>query len=127
MSEVTKQPVFTLDEALDANQITFREVEAHGGTYRLCSLNTDEILEWLGEKEDKTKRVSGLRLAVRSICDAEGNRYIGPDGRANERYEAAVRKFQSKDAAGNKLLIAAAMELNGMTDIAKALVAAKNV
>lgn len=133
MSEVQQteqKPVFSLDEGLEAHVVNYRTVEAHGGTYRLASLCTDEILDWLGEKDegkgDKIKRTANLRLAVRCICDAEGKRYIGPDGRTNERYEAAVARFQKKDAAGNKLLVTAAMELNGLGDIVRALTSAKN-
>ena len=126
-TEVVTTPVFDLDAAFDANVVNYSTVKAHGGVFRLCSLTTDEILDWLGESNDeKKKKLSGLRLAVRCICDAEGKRYIGPDGRTNTRYEAVVTKFATKEAFGNKLLVAAAMELNGMGDIAKAMAAAKN-
>lgn len=125
MNEATK-PVFSLDQGLDANITNYVTVDAHGGTYRLASLSTEEILDWLGEKEDKSKKLSGLRLAVRCICDADGNRYVGKDGRTNDRYEAAVVRFSTKEGRGNKMLVAAAMELNGMRDIAATLSQAKN-
>jgi hypothetical protein len=122
MSEPTTAPVFTLDEGLDANAITYRTVAAHGGNYRLGSLTTDELLNWLGESSDKEKkRIAGLRLAVKCICDGEGNRY--PEA----QIDAVVERFKKKDAVQNKELIKAAMELNGLMDVATQIAAAKNV
>lgn len=107
----------SLDEMLDANDIQFIEVDTPewGGTVRLGSLTAGEMLTFIETSEGPAKANAGLRLIVRSLVDAEGNR-LGTD----KHLEA----FKKKDAKVVNRLVKAILTLNGMD--AKTQVAEKN-
>lgn len=95
----------------------FTEVEAHGGEFRLRSLDSLDMIDWIEKDnlDDGKRRHSGLRLAVRSMVDADGNKVPGwteaePEGQREEFF----RLFLARDANENAKVIAAAYEVNGM-------------
>lgn len=98
--------MLSVDEMLAAPDVQYREVEAWGGIVRLGSLNAEEMIEFVEQNEDaKAKRVAGVRMIVRSLVNAEGDR-IGK--------QEHVEMFLKKDAATTNKLVEAVMELNGL-------------
>lgn len=123
MSEAKEEvlDLFGLDDIIDANVINYDTVKAYGGKVRIGSLNSDDMLEWIEQNEDKDKRKrAGLRLLVRSLVDKDGNRV------PENRIEEAVNKFGKKDAKENGKVIEAALRLNGLDRAARLLAALKN-
>ena len=93
---------------LSAESIKFDNVPAWGGVVRIGSLSADDMLSFIeGNEDPEKKRLSGLRLLVRSIVDADGNR-IGD--------ESMIPAFRKKDSATIMQLITAITKLNGLDE-----------
>jgi hypothetical protein len=100
--------VFSLEQLKTANSTRYVEVEGYGGIIRLGTLRTADMIEWVESNEDATKsRFAGLRLLVKSIVDADGNRI------PTEQFEDYLEAFKNKDAKENGVLVGAALKLNG--------------
>lgn len=100
--------VLSIEDMLASPNTEFREVEAWGGTVRLGTLTAEEMIEFVeANADDKQRRVAGIRMIVRSLVNAEGER-IGND--------AHVPSFLKKDAATTNRLVEAVMEMNGMKE-----------
>lgn len=102
--------VFSLAELKSkaANKVKYVEVDAYGGKIRLGSVSAKDMLEWVeGNQDQARKKVAGVRLLVRSVVDADGNR-IPPEQHAE--FEAA---FLEKDNHENGVVIQAVLKLNG--------------
>lgn len=109
--------LLSLDDMLSAEDIQYVEVPTPewGGKVRLGSLSAGEMMTFIETSEGPERQTSGLRLIVRSLVDADGNR-IGSD-----KY---LESFKKKDAKVINRLVKAILELNGM-DV-KAQAAEKN-
>lgn len=93
----------------EANKVEYTNVKAHGIEYKLGSVSTDDMLQWVDEREDPAKRrVSGIRLLVKSLVDDETG-----DRVPEAEYEDWVKTFAKKDNRENGRLIAAVLKLNG--------------
>ena len=102
--------VASFEEIERADDIQYDYVEAYGKTVRVGSLNSDDMIEWMEEREDKEKkRTAGLRLVVRSLVDDQGNR-IPKDQR-----EGWITLLGSKDAKSNARVFVVALKLNGLS------------
>lgn len=85
------------------------EEKAHGLTFRLGSVSSRDMLQWIEENDNKDlQKTAGLRLLVKSIVDPDGNRI--PEARHDEFIES----FRDKDAKENGRLVNAALILNGL-------------
>lgn len=109
MSEQKKATVSLIElRKREINNVKYDYVEAYGQTIRIGSVSSADMLEWVeGNKDETKKKVSGLRLLVKSLTDEEGNRYRAED------YDAVVKDFSEKDAQENGKVIKTALILNG--------------
>lgn len=97
----------------DTNNVKYDTVEAYGTQVRIGSVSSADMLEWVEGNADPQKRKrAGLRLLVKSIVDAEGNRFPTETADA-PGYEAAVAAFAAKDAQENGKVLAKVFLLNG--------------
>lgn len=119
---MSDKKILSLTDIKVKNTVRYEEVEAYGGTVRIGSVSSAQMLDWVAENSDeKLKTTAGLRLLVRSIVDEDGERFPEAD------HEGLVEIFRNKDARDNGLVIRAALELNGLERAAKKLDDAKNV
>lgn len=92
----------------ETNNTKFDTVEAYGTTVRVGSVSSHDMLEWLdGNKDEAKKRVSGVRLIVKSITDENGERF--PESEQDE----VVKDFLNKDAIENGKVLVKVLRLNG--------------
>jgi hypothetical protein len=74
-------------------------------TLRLGSLTADDLLEWVDANEGPAKRTAGIRLVIKSLVDASGNR-IGTD--------KLINSLKKRNADVIRRLVEAVLKLNGM-------------
>ena len=98
--------IASFDEIAQADDTEYAEVEAYGTTVRIGSLNSVDMIEW-AEAKDEGRMAAGLRLIVKSLVDAEGNRV------PKDKFEALLASFKLKNARSNTKVINAALKLNG--------------
>lgn len=90
------------------DNVKYDYVDAYGTTVRIGSVSSADMLEWVeGNQDPAKKKISGLRLLVKSVTDEEGTRY------AKEDYDAVVEDFKNKDAQENGKVLAKVLILNG--------------
>lgn len=108
MSE--QKNVASLDTLLQptTNNVQFDTVEAYGQTVRIGSCSSFDMLQWVEANADPVRRKrAGLRLLVKSICDAEGVRYPA------DKHDDYIEVFAQKDALENGKVLAKVFVLNG--------------
>jgi hypothetical protein len=92
----------------EVNNVKYDTVEAYGTTVRIGSVSSADMLEWVeGNADPAKKKISGLRLLVKSVTDDTGARY------QKEEYDAVVEDFKNKDAQENGKVLAKVLVLNG--------------
>jgi len=107
MSETKK--VASFDEIIKGKGTKYDTIDAYDLTIRLGSLSSADLLEWMGENEDSEKqKVAGLRILVKALVDAEGNRI------PEEEREKYVELFRHKDNADNNRVIHKVLEMHGL-------------
>ncbi len=100
--------IASFDEIQKADDTAYVDVEAYGTTVRLGSLNSIDMIEWAEAKDEgKGRMAAGMRLIVKSLVDADGGRV------PEEKFEAMLASFQTKNALSNTKVINAALKLNG--------------
>lgn len=100
--------IASFDEIQGADDTEYAEVEAYGKIVRIGSLNSIDMIEWADAKAgDEGKMEAGLRLIVKSLVDADGNRV------PEDKFEALLSSFRTKNARSNSKVISAALKLNG--------------
>jgi hypothetical protein len=92
----------------EVNNVKYDTVEAYGETVRIGSVSSADMLEWVEGNADPTKKkISGLRLLVKSLTDDTGARY------SPEEYNEVVADFAAKDAQENGRVLRQVLVLNG--------------
>lgn len=92
----------------EINNVKYDTVEAYGTVVRIGSVSSADMLEWVeGNADPSKKKISGLRLLVKSVTDEAGSRY------SKEEYDAVVEDFKKKDAQENGKVLAKVLILNG--------------
>lgn len=92
----------------EVNNVKYNTVEAYGTLVRIGSVSSADMLEWVdGNADPAKKKISGLRLLVKSITDDGGARY------QKDEYDAVVEDFKNKDAQENGKVLAKVLVLNG--------------
>lgn len=92
----------------EVNNVKYDTVEAYGGTVRVGSVSSADMLEWVeGNQDQNKKKISGLRLLAKSITDETGERYSA------DQYDAVVQDFAAKDAQENGKVLRKVLMLNG--------------
>lgn len=90
------------------DNVKYDYVEAYGTIVRIGSVSSADMLEWVeGNQDPAKKKISGLRLLVKSVTDDTGARY------QKEEYDAVVEDFKAKDAQENGKVLAKVLVLNG--------------
>lgn len=118
MSTVEAKPavekILSLEEILSSPNIEYKTVKAFGGTIRIASLNSDEVIDWLeGQKTPEQRKDSSAKLLAASLVDADGNRIgLGPDGLPAP---AVVAQFRKKGHADMEKAVREIVKLNGLT------------
>jgi hypothetical protein len=109
---VADEKILSMDEYLAVEDVQYVTVPLPGGkgSIRLGSLNAGDMLDFIDSNETAAKKTAGLRLIVKSMVDAEGNR-IG-----NDKHLAGLR---TKNASFTNKIVGEILKLNGMGEAAK--------
>jgi len=92
----------------EVNNVKYDNVAAYGEDVRIGSVSSADMLEWVeGNADPLKKKISGLRLLVKSVTDDTGARY------SPEEYYEAVKDFAAKDAQENGKVLRKVLLLNG--------------
>jgi len=92
----------------EVNNVKYDTVEAYGEIVRIGSVSSADMLEWVeGNSDPAKKKISGLRLLVKSVTDDSGERYSPND------YDEVVKDFAQKDAQENGKVLRKVLILNG--------------
>ena len=92
----------------EVNNVKYDTVDAYGETVRIGSVSSADMLEWMeGNVDPAKKKISGLRLLVKSVTDDSGARYSA------EEYDDVVKDFAAKDAQDNGKVLRKVLILNG--------------
>lgn len=114
MSEDTK--VFSLEDALLAQDTSYASVPYGKGLMRIGSLSSADIIEWMEDNDvPEKRREAGLNLIVKSLVGPEPENLRVP----KERREEFLAAFRGKDARANGRLVKAVLELNGLDKAAR--------
>ncbi len=99
--------ILSLDEILKSDEVEYDTVPGFkdGEIIRIGSLTAGDLIEWSEANEGEAKRTAGLRLIVKSLVDADGNRI------ANDKHIASFRKFNHKKT---EEIVKAILKLNGL-------------
>lgn len=102
----TKKPL-SVEDMLNADDTKYIEVAVPewSGTVRLGSLPAGDMLEWAEANEGKARRTAGLRLLIKSLVDAEGNRIGKPE---------MIERFRTKSHIVINRLVEQILELNNL-------------
>lgn len=109
---------FSIEQLKAVDDTQYGQVEAYGGVVDLGSLCSEDMIEWLEDNDDETKKKeAGLRLLVKSIGEAErdeaGN-VVKFTRIPKEQHDEVRALFRKKDAVNNGKVIRAILELNGL-------------
>jgi hypothetical protein len=107
---VSDKKILSVDEMLAADDVNYAEITAWGGTVRVGSLSAGDMLDFVDSNEGPAKRTAGLRLIVKSLVDANGNR-IGTDKH--------LEGFKKKSATVTNRIVAEILKLNGLDEAAR--------
>lgn len=88
--------------------IKYEEIPAYGGTLRIGSLSSKDLGDWV-DANQADRKDSGLRLIVRSVVDADGNRV------PEEQLAEFVEAFRAKDAKENERVIKRILDFNDLS------------
>jgi hypothetical protein len=102
--------VLSIEEMLAADDVQFAVVKAWNGNVRIGSLSASDMIEFVESNEGPAKRTAGLRLIIKSLVDAKGDR-IGD----MKHLEA----FGKKNAQVTNRIVAEILKLNGLDEAAK--------
>jgi len=92
----------------EVNNVKYDNVAAYGEDVRIGSVSSADMLEWVeGNADPLKKKISGLRLLVKSVTDDTCARY------SPEEYDEAVKDFAAKDAQENGKVLRKVLLLNG--------------
>lgn len=106
---MSEKKVASIEEVLKGKGFKYDTIEAYDTVVRLGTLSSADILEWLAENEDPVKsKTAGLRILVKALCDAEGNRV------PEEKREEYIVIFRHKDNDDNNRVIHKVLEMNGV-------------
>lgn len=94
------------EDILDADDVKYMEVEAWGGVVRLGTLTAGDVMEFIESNEGPSKRSAGLRLIIKSLVDADGNRIGRPE---------MMDRFRKKNAQVVNMLVEKILILNGLS------------
>jgi hypothetical protein len=96
----------SIEDILAVDDIQYTEVEAWGGKVRLGSLTAGDVLEFVESNEGPAKRTAGIRLLIKSLVDADGNRIGRPE---------MLDRFRKKNAQIINMLVEKILILNGLS------------
>jgi hypothetical protein len=99
--------LLSLEEIENLEDVQFVEVEVPEwkGTLRFGSLNAGDMIDFVESNDGPAKRTAGLRLIVKSLVDATGQR-IGED--------KLLQTLKKRDARVCNRLVEAILKLNGI-------------
>lgn len=100
--------VLGMDDILDAQDVKYDEVDVPewGGVVRIGSLSAEDAMEFAETNEGPAQKTAGLRLVLRSLVDAEGNR-IGDN-------DKVLQAFKKRNPAVIARIVKRVMKLNEM-------------
>ena len=103
-----------MDDILTASDIEYKSVPFGNGLVCIGSVTAGDLIEWSEENEDKSKkRVAGLRLIVKSLCDRPFDPKTGQGGNRIGKPEH-VEMFAKKAHKSTETLLKQILKLNGM-------------
>ncbi len=108
--KVTEDKVLSIDEIIAAPDVQYDTVDAWGGKVRIGSIDAGTMLDFVESNDGPAKRTAGLRLLIKSLVDAEGNR-IGT--------EKHLEAFKKKDSATIDRVVTKILKLNGLDEKVK--------
>jgi hypothetical protein len=97
--------VLSIDEILAADDVSYMTVQAWGGSVRLGSLDAGTMLDFIEANDGPAKRTAGIRLVIKSLVDAQGNRIGKMD---------MMEAFKKKNSRIFNQLVEAILILNGL-------------
>lgn len=115
MSTNDAKKFFTLDDIATADGTRYDSVDAHGGTWRIGTLSSADVLDFVERRKDPNGRFeASMFLVARSLVfgDPAVEDHITrvPD----EMVPAVIVQFKAKDDDENGKLVRACLKLNGM-------------
>lgn len=105
---MSDKKILSIDEMLAPQDIEFMELDVPqwGGTIRLGSLPADSMMEWVESADGPAKKTAAIRLIIKSLVDAEGNR-IGDESKHlaafKKRSASVLNEIAGKILELNKL------------------------
>lgn len=113
-SEVN-ETVFSMEDIATADGTRYKVVNAHGGKFRIGTLSTAHVMDWVERRKDpgpNAKLAASMFLIVRSLVfGSDPATYTRvPD----DRIDAEMNRFKMKDDTGNGKLVDAILLLNEM-------------
>lgn len=115
MTDKTAAPTYLgVDEIINASEVEYRDIKIFGGTVRVGSLTSDEVVDWLeGQKTPEQRKEASADLVARSLVDAEGKR-IGLDESGNP-LPKLVTSLRRKKHSDLEAAVRELVKLNGLT------------
>jgi hypothetical protein len=84
--------ILSIDEILSSDDVEYKIIDGFGPgeKIRIATLTAGDLMEWTDANEGVAQKTAGLRLIIRSLVDAEGNRI------ASDKHLTALKKKSSK-------------------------------
>jgi hypothetical protein len=111
--DTTTNDVYTLEDIATADGTRYKVVPTHGGQWRIGTLSTAHVIDWMEKRKDPNGKVdASMFLIARSLVfGTEPKNYTRvPD----ELVVEVMEQFKAKDDTDNGKLVDAILDLNDM-------------
>lgn len=111
---MTTKKFFTFEDISSADGTRYDVVEAHGGSWRIGTLSTADVVDWVERRKDPNGKVdASMFMLARSLVF--GDPESGPVTRVpDEKVVEVMAQFKAKDDDENGKIVKACLKLNGM-------------